>query len=170
VRAYSLFVVFFEILTWCDPFVGSEEETPSKTNGTARSDELQLSVSKSSADATMGSSKLRISTSSNHCNCRSKNSKNTTPRRSTPRKHAPSKSRHHTADTNTKPRGANASFLTSADYSFPVAQARLVSALTDARPFEPYWEGQSFVDLGGRGLESVARLGEWVGGVEGLKL
>jgi hypothetical protein len=134
-----------------------------------RSDELQLSLSKASADATMGSSKLRISTTSSNCNCRSKNSKNTTLRRSTPRKHSPSKSRHHATNTKGKPRGANASLL-SADYSFPVAHARLVSALTDARPFEPYWEGQSFVDLDGRGLESVARLGEWVGGVDGVRL
>ncbi|KAG7443173.1 L domain-like protein [Guyanagaster necrorhizus] len=52
----------------------------------------------------------------------------------------------------------NASFLT--ECSFGVAHDRLVQILTDVEPWHPHWETIRCVDLKGRGLESVARLGE----------
>ncbi|THV03804.1 hypothetical protein K435DRAFT_826966 [Dendrothele bispora CBS 962.96] len=63
---------------------------------------------------------------------------------------------------------ANATFLT--ECSFGVAHDRLVQVITDVEPFEPHWEGLSSIDLSGKGLESVARLKEFLPSLDCLKL
>ncbi|KAJ6620748.1 hypothetical protein B0H10DRAFT_2215737 [Mycena sp. CBHHK59/15] len=62
----------------------------------------------------------------------------------------------------------HATFLT--ECSFGVAHDRLVQVLTDVEPFEPHWEELSAVDLAGRGLESAARLKEFLPRLDALNL
>jgi protein NUD1 len=63
---------------------------------------------------------------------------------------------------------ANATFLTEA--SFGVAQDKLVQVITDMHPFEPYWEGLSFIDLSNKNIDSVARLKEFLPQLHTLSL
>ncbi|GJE91807.1 hypothetical protein PsYK624_079580 [Phanerochaete sordida] len=62
----------------------------------------------------------------------------------------------------------NATFLT--ECSFGVAHDRLVAVITDVQPFEPYWEQLAGIDLSGRGLDSVARLKEFLPRLDSLNL
>ena len=63
---------------------------------------------------------------------------------------------------------ANATILT--DCSFGVAVDKLVQVITDIVPFEPHWEGLGSIDLSSRNLESVARLKEFLPGLDTLQL
>lgn len=63
---------------------------------------------------------------------------------------------------------AGQTFLT--EHSFAVAHDQLVKAITDVQPFEPYWDTLEEVDLSGKGLESVARLKDFLPGLDELKL
>ena len=56
------------------------------------------------------------------------------------------------------------------DNSFAVAHDHLVKVITDVQPFEPYWDTLEQVDLSGKGLESVARLKDFLPGLDELKL
>ncbi|KAH7885133.1 hypothetical protein F5I97DRAFT_1928557 [Phlebopus sp. FC_14] len=62
----------------------------------------------------------------------------------------------------------NATFLT--EWSFGLAHDRLVQVITDVEPFEPYWEELSTIDLSRKGLDSVARLKEFVPKLDSLGL
>jgi protein NUD1 len=64
--------------------------------------------------------------------------------------------------------GPNATFLT--ECSFGVAHDRLVQVITDVQPFEPYWEELSAIDLTEKGVESVARLKEFLPRLDSLTL
>ena len=64
--------------------------------------------------------------------------------------------------------GRNATFLT--ECSFGVAHDRLVQVITDVQPFEPYWDQLAAVDLGGKNLDSVARLKEFLPRLDSLTL
>ena len=64
--------------------------------------------------------------------------------------------------------GGNATFLT--ECSFGVAHDRLVQVITDVQPFEPYWDQLSAIDLSNKGLESVARLKEFLPRLDSLTL
>lgn len=64
--------------------------------------------------------------------------------------------------------GRNATFLT--ECSFGVAHDRLVEVITDVQPFEPYWEQLSAIDLSRKGLDSVARLKEFLPRLDSLSL
>lgn len=59
-------------------------------------------------------------------------------------------------------------FLT--ECSFGVAHDRLVAMITDVQPFEPYWEKLASIDLSSRGLDSVARLKEFLPRLDSLAL
>ncbi|KAF7299336.1 hypothetical protein MIND_00882800 [Mycena indigotica] len=74
-------------------------------------------------------------------------------------------SRTHAQRADALPHGT---FLT--ECSFGVAHDRLVAVLTDVEPFEPHWEALPALDLAGKGLESVARLKEFVPGLDALNL
>ena len=56
------------------------------------------------------------------------------------------------------------------DYSFAVAHDQLVNVITNVLPFEPYWDTIESVDLSGKGLESVARLKDFLPGLDELKV
>ncbi|CAK9779412.1 hypothetical protein CC85DRAFT_266047 [Cutaneotrichosporon oleaginosum] len=56
--------------------------------------------------------------------------------------------------------GADQTFLT--ECSFGVAHDRLVQLLTDVQPFEPHWENLRTIDLSNKGVESLARLKEFL--------
>jgi hypothetical protein len=62
----------------------------------------------------------------------------------------------------------NGTFLT--ECSFGVAHDRLIAAITDIQPFEPYWEELSSIDLSSKSLESVARLKELLPRLDSLNL
>lgn len=62
----------------------------------------------------------------------------------------------------------NGTFLT--ECSFGVAHDRLVQVITDVHPFEPRWEHLSTMDLSEKNLESVARLKEFLPGLDSLSL
>ncbi|KAL7419517.1 Protein nud1 [Cryptotrichosporon argae] len=62
----------------------------------------------------------------------------------------------------------NATFLT--ECSFGVAHDRLVQLITDVQPFEPYWEQLKTIDLSGRGVETLARLKEFLPVLDEAKL
>ncbi|KAL1410565.1 Protein nud1 [Vanrija albida] len=64
--------------------------------------------------------------------------------------------------------GANATFLT--ECSFGVAHDRLVQLITDVQPFEPYWEQLRSIDLSHKGVESLARLKEFLPALDEAKL
>ena len=57
-------------------------------------------------------------------------------------------------------RNRDATFLT--ECSFGVAHDRLLQCITDVQPFEPYWEELGSIDLSGKGLDSLARLKEFM--------
>lgn len=61
---------------------------------------------------------------------------------------------------NASRRDGNQTFLT--ECSFGVAHDRLVELITDVQPFEPYWEQLKTIDLSKRGVESLARLKEFL--------
>ncbi|KAI0317634.1 hypothetical protein OF83DRAFT_1120218 [Amylostereum chailletii] len=80
-------------------------------------------------------------------------------------------SRSHAMPTPTEANSsskANATFLTEA--SFGVAHDKLVQVITDVQPFEPYWEDLPAIDLSGKGLDSVARLKEFLPQLRSLSL
>jgi Leucine-rich repeat (LRR) protein len=56
--------------------------------------------------------------------------------------------------------GADQTFLT--ECSFGVAHDRLVQLITDVQPFEPHWENLRTIDLTDKGVESLARLKEFL--------
>ncbi|KIJ54584.1 hypothetical protein M422DRAFT_24524 [Sphaerobolus stellatus SS14] len=62
----------------------------------------------------------------------------------------------------------NQTFLT--ECSFGVARDNLVHIITDAHPYMPYWETLEEVDLSGKGIESVARLKEFLPRLDALNL
>jgi hypothetical protein len=66
--------------------------------------------------------------------------------------------------------GAAGSQTFMTECSFAVAHDHLVKVITDVQPFEPYWEALEEVDLSGKGLESVARLKDFLPGLDELKL
>ncbi|EKM49632.1 uncharacterized protein PHACADRAFT_265191 [Phanerochaete carnosa HHB-10118-sp] len=70
--------------------------------------------------------------------------------------------------TNSARARRNGTFLT--ECSFGVAHDRLVTVITDVQPFEPYWEQLTSIDLNGRGLDSVARLKEFLPRLDSLSL
>lgn len=62
----------------------------------------------------------------------------------------------------------NATFLT--ECSFGVAHDKLVQLITDVQPFEPYWETLRSVDLRNRGVDSLARLKEFLPALQEIRL
>lgn len=65
-------------------------------------------------------------------------------------------------------RRADATFLT--ECSFGVAHDRLVQLITDVQPFEPYWENLRSIDLSNKGVESLARLKEFLPALDEARL
>lgn len=65
-------------------------------------------------------------------------------------------------------RRADATFLT--ECSFGVAHDRLVELITDVQPFEPYWEQLRSIDLSNKGVESLARLKEFLPALDEARL
>ncbi|EIW72482.1 hypothetical protein TREMEDRAFT_25688, partial [Tremella mesenterica DSM 1558] len=63
---------------------------------------------------------------------------------------------------------ANATFLT--ECSFGVTRDRLVQLITDVEPFEPYWEDLLSIDLSDKGVDSVARLKEFLPNLRHVRL
>lgn len=59
-------------------------------------------------------------------------------------------------------------FLT--ECSFGVAHDRLVQLITDVQPFEPYWEQLRSIDLSNKGVESLARLKEFLPALDEAQL
>ena len=55
---------------------------------------------------------------------------------------------------------ADATFLT--ECSFGVTHDRLVQLITDVYGSEPWWDNLKSLDLGGKGVDSVARLKEFL--------
>jgi protein NUD1 len=66
----------------------------------------------------------------------------------------------------TRARDRDATFLT--ECSFGVAHDRLLQCITDVQPFEPHWEELGSIDLSGKGLDSLARLKEFMPKLEEL--
>ncbi|CAE6421642.1 unnamed protein product [Rhizoctonia solani] len=62
----------------------------------------------------------------------------------------------------------NATFLT--ECSFGVAHERLVELITDVHPYQPYWEPLSEIDLSKKGIESLARLKEFLPNLDRLNV
>ncbi|KAG8727569.1 hypothetical protein FRC12_022398, partial [Ceratobasidium sp. 428] len=60
----------------------------------------------------------------------------------------------------------NATFLT--ECSFAVAHDRLVQLITDVHPYQPYWEPLGEIDLAKKGIESLARLKEFLPNLDRL--
>lgn len=75
---------------------------------------------------------------------------------------------HRESFTRESQQKANATFLT--ECSFGVAHDRLVGVITDVQPFVPHWEQLHSINLSGKGLESVARLKEFLPRLDALKL
>lgn len=65
-------------------------------------------------------------------------------------------------------RRGDQTFLT--ECSFGVAHDRLVELITDVQPFEPYWEQLRTIDLSNKGVESLARLKEFLPLLDEVKL
>ncbi|KAF8630823.1 hypothetical protein AX17_005182 [Amanita inopinata Kibby_2008] len=63
---------------------------------------------------------------------------------------------------------ANGTFLT--ECSFGVAHDRLVQVITDVHPFEPHWDELGSIDLSNKKIESVARLKEFLPQLDALNL
>lgn len=63
-------------------------------------------------------------------------------------------------------RDRDATFLT--ECSFGVAHDRLLQCITDVHPFEPHWEELGSIDLTGKGIDSLARLKEFMPKLEEL--
>ncbi|QRW06729.1 Septation initiation network scaffold protein cdc11 [Ceratobasidium sp. AG-Ba] len=61
---------------------------------------------------------------------------------------------------------SNATFLT--ECSFGVAHDKLVQLITDVHPYQPYWEPLSEIDLSKKGIESLARLKEFLPNLDRL--
>lgn len=59
-------------------------------------------------------------------------------------------------------------FLT--ECSFGVAHDHLVQLITDVQPFEPYWEQLRSIDLSNKGVESLARLKEFLPALDEAQL
>lgn len=59
-------------------------------------------------------------------------------------------------------------FLT--ECSFGVAHDRLVQLITDVQPFEPYWEQLRTIDLSNKGIDSLARLKEFLPALDEAKV
>lgn len=59
-------------------------------------------------------------------------------------------------------------FLT--ECSFGVAHDRLVQLITDVQPFEPYWEQLRTIDLSHKGIDSLARLKEFLPALDEARL
>lgn len=72
------------------------------------------------------------------------------------------------ANTSSRRADPNATFLT--ECSFGVAHDKLVQVITDVYGSEPYWEHLKSVDLRGKGVESVARLEEFLPEIEEVVL
>ncbi|KAG8733161.1 hypothetical protein FRC11_008304 [Ceratobasidium sp. 423] len=62
----------------------------------------------------------------------------------------------------------DATFLT--ECSFGVAHERLVELITDVHPYQPYWEPLSEIDLSRKGIESLARLKEFLPNLDRLNV
>ncbi|CUA67143.1 Septation initiation network scaffold protein cdc11 [Rhizoctonia solani] len=62
----------------------------------------------------------------------------------------------------------DATFLT--ECSFGVAHERLVELITDVHPYQPYWEPLSEIDLSKKGIESLARLKEFLPNLDRLNV
>lgn len=62
----------------------------------------------------------------------------------------------------------NATFLT--ECSFAVAHDRLVELITDVHPYQPYWEPLAEIDLSKKGIESLARLKEFLPNLDRLNV
>ncbi|KAH7336799.1 hypothetical protein B0J17DRAFT_664890 [Rhizoctonia solani] len=62
----------------------------------------------------------------------------------------------------------NATFLT--ECSFGVAHERLVELITDVHPYQPYWEPLGEIDLSKKGIESLARLKEFLPNLDRLNV
>ncbi|QRW20345.1 Septation initiation network scaffold protein cdc11 [Rhizoctonia solani] len=62
----------------------------------------------------------------------------------------------------------NPTFLT--ECSFGVAHDRLVELITDVHPYQPYWEPLSEIDLSKKGIESLARLKEFLPNLDRLNV
>jgi hypothetical protein len=60
----------------------------------------------------------------------------------------------------------NATFLT--ECSFGVAYDQLVQIITDVHPYQPYWEPLSEINLSKKGIESLARLNEFLPNLDRL--
>ncbi|KAG8694685.1 hypothetical protein FRC08_008320 [Ceratobasidium sp. 394] len=60
----------------------------------------------------------------------------------------------------------NGTFLT--ECSFAVAHDRLVQLITDVHPYQPYWEPLGEIDLPRKGIESLARLKEFLPNLDRL--
>ncbi|KAF5337481.1 hypothetical protein D9758_013588 [Tetrapyrgos nigripes] len=118
------------------------EDTDSQSDDTVELQPLTHRKPSTSAEASSSSSSRRVFSRSH-------------------RSPGPSNSRSSNAN-------ANATFLT--ECSFGVAHDRLVQVITDVEPFEPHWEGLSEIDLSSKGLESVARLKEFLPCLDYLKL
>ncbi|KAF8503231.1 hypothetical protein BU17DRAFT_58536 [Hysterangium stoloniferum] len=63
---------------------------------------------------------------------------------------------------------ANQTFLT--ECSFGISHDKLVHIITDVHPYVPYWETLERIDLGKKGIESVARLKEFLPQLDILNL
>ncbi|CAE7229762.1 unnamed protein product [Rhizoctonia solani] len=71
-------------------------------------------------------------------------------------------------DTDRSGTKGNATFLT--ECSFGVAHERLVELITDVHPYQPYWEPLSEIDLSKKGIESLARLKEFLPNLDRLNV
>lgn len=60
----------------------------------------------------------------------------------------------------------NATFLT--DCSFRVTHDKLVQYITDVQPYEPHWEQLIEIELKNKGMDSLARLKEFLPRLERL--
>ncbi|KAG9092056.1 hypothetical protein FRC06_000267 [Ceratobasidium sp. 370] len=65
-----------------------------------------------------------------------------------------------------QPAIGNGTFLT--ECSFGVAHDRLVQLITDVHPYQPYWEPLGEIDLSKKGIESLARLKEFLPNLDRL--
>ena len=79
-----------------------------------------------------------------------------------------SRSRTYKPSLGESHQGVDATFLT--ECSFGVAHDRLIEVITDVQPFLPHWDELSSMDISGKGLESVARLKEFLPRLDALNL
>ncbi|KAJ1303513.1 hypothetical protein OPQ81_011698 [Rhizoctonia solani] len=71
-------------------------------------------------------------------------------------------------DSNRTGDKGDATLLT--ECSFGVAHERLVELITDVHPYQPYWEPLSEIDLSKKGIESLARLKEFLPNLDRLNV